>query len=111
MQYPIKGRQLYNMVLAHPDTQFDSEESWTAKGSKDQLLKDFEGWDPELEKLLHFCPPGEVMRWKLCDHDILPTWVQGKFALMGDAWYRSFVLYLMAVTPCCRMLLKGLLRL
>ena len=75
------------MVLAHPDTQFDTEESWTAKGSKDQLLKDFEGWDPELIKLLQFCPPGEVMRWKLCDHDMLPTWVQGRFCLMGDAWY------------------------
>lgn len=87
VSYPIKGGKLYNMVLAHPDTQFDTEESWTAKGSKDQLLKDFEGWDPELIKLLHFCPPGEVMRWKLCDHDMLPTWVQGRFCLMGDAWY------------------------
>ena len=40
------------MVLAHPDTKFDSEESWTAKGTKEELLKDFEGWEPELIELL-----------------------------------------------------------
>jgi salicylate hydroxylase len=87
MGYPIKGGQLYNMVLAHPDLHFDSEESWTARGSKEQMLKDYEGWDSELQLLLDYAPAGAIMRWRLCDHDNLPTWIDGKFALMGDAWY------------------------
>ncbi|KAI5802025.1 monooxygenase [Pyronema domesticum] len=84
MAYPIKAHKLYNMVLLHPDD-IDSEESWTAKGPKSDLVNMYSGWDPILQKIFALIPEEEVLRWKLCTHRPLPTWIKGKVALLGDA--------------------------
>ncbi len=83
--YPIRNGNMYNMVLCHPDTGF-SEESWTARASKQEILHHFGNWDStRLRKLLELIPDENVMKWRLCEHDLLPTWVVGKVVLLGDA--------------------------
>ncbi|KAJ9645517.1 hypothetical protein H2204_001097 [Knufia peltigerae] len=83
--YPIRHGQLYNMVLCHPDTDI-SEESWTAKASKQRVLENFADWDTgRLQKLLDLIPEDNVLEWRLCQHDPLPTWILGKLVLLGDA--------------------------
>ncbi|KAF8243105.1 FAD/NAD(P)-binding domain-containing protein [Wilcoxina mikolae CBS 423.85] len=84
MAYPIKQHKFYNMVLLHPDGG-DSEESWTAKGTKQELIDTYKGWDPVLHKLFKLIPDETVLKWKLCTHDFLDTWVRGNVALLGDA--------------------------
>jgi salicylate hydroxylase len=84
MAYPMKQHKLYNMVLLHPDT-FGSEESWTANATKQELVDTYAGWDPVLQKLFALIPDKTVLKWKLCTHGPLPTWVRGCVALMGDA--------------------------
>lgn len=84
MAYPIRRHKLYNMVLLHPDT-FGSEESWTATASKQELLDMYAGWDPVLQKIFNLIPDQTVLKWKLCTHEKLETWVRGSVALMGDA--------------------------
>lgn len=71
--------------MCHPDTGF-SEESWTARASKQEILDHFGAWDPvRLRKLLEYIPDENVMKWRLCEHDPLPTWTIGKLVLLGDA--------------------------
>ncbi|KIW62487.1 hypothetical protein PV04_10660 [Phialophora macrospora] len=83
--YPIRHGAVYNMVMCHPDTGF-SEESWTASASKQEILDHFGSWDAtRLGKLLDFVPSTNVMKWRLCEHDPLPTWVMGTTVLLGDA--------------------------
>jgi salicylate hydroxylase len=84
MAYPIKQHKLYNMVLLHPDT-LDSEESWTALGTKQELIDTYAGWDPVLQKIFNLIPNQTVLEWKLCTHGFLETWVRGSVALIGDA--------------------------
>lgn len=84
MAYPVRGHQLFNMVLAHPERR-ELEESWTVKGSKKELLAEYEGWDSRLVKMLQKAPEGDVLEWKLCSHAPLDTWIRGKVTLMGDA--------------------------
>jgi salicylate hydroxylase len=84
MCYPIRNHQLLNMVLLHPDRQ-GTEESWTMKGNKKDMLEFYDKWNPRVKKLLDCVPEGEVLEWKLCDHEPLPTWVNDKVALVGDA--------------------------
>jgi salicylate hydroxylase len=84
MAYPIKQHKFYNMVLLHPEGA-DSEESWTAKGTKQELIDTYKGWDPVLHKLFKLIPDETVLKWKLCTHDFLDTWVRGNVALLGDA--------------------------
>ncbi len=82
--YPVRAHQLYNVVLAHPD-RGGLEESWTTIGSKKGLLDEYDGWDPNLVKMLNLVPDREVLEWKLCSHPPLATWVRGSVALLGDA--------------------------
>lgn len=84
MGYPIGGHKYFNLVLIHPDG-IDTEESWSAEGSKEEVLLQYKGWDPVLTKLLALIPDERVKRWKLCTHDCLDTWVSGSFTLLGDA--------------------------
>lgn len=82
--YPVRGHELYNVVLAHPD-RGGLDESWTKVGSRDGLLREYTGWDPVLLTLLSLVPDTEILEWKLCSHPPLPTWISGSCALLGDA--------------------------
>ena len=83
--YPISNRNMYNVVLAHPETG-SLEESWTARTSKQELLDHFSDWDPtRLRKLPDLIPDKNVMKWRLHEHDLLPTWVIRKLVHLGDA--------------------------
>lgn len=71
--------------MCHPDQGF-SQETWTASASKQEILDHFGSWDAgRLRKLLDVIPDDNVMKWRLCEHDPLPTWVMGKTVLLGDA--------------------------
>jgi salicylate hydroxylase len=84
MCYPIRNHRLLNIVLLHPDKQ-GTEESWTMKGDKKEMVAFYKTWNTRVKKLLDCVPEGEVLEWKLCDHAPLTTWVENKVALMGDA--------------------------
>ncbi|KAF3390573.1 3-hydroxybenzoate 6-hydroxylase 1 [Penicillium rolfsii] len=86
MAYPIKNNELYNMVLLHPKPPGKSdEESWTQQGSKKEMQQFYEQWSPLVRKLLSYVPEGEVKEWTLNSHAFLPSWVENKTVLMGDA--------------------------
>jgi salicylate hydroxylase len=71
--------------MCHPDTGF-TEESWTAKASKAKILEHFGDWDASrLRKLVDLIPEDNILEWRLCQHEPLPTWVLGKVVLLGDA--------------------------
>jgi len=82
--YPVRNHEIYNMALAHPD-RGRVDESWTTVSSKKNLLAEYDGWDPQLVKMLNLVPEGEVLEWKLCMHMPLQRWVRGCCALLGDA--------------------------
>ncbi|KAI5859206.1 putative salicylate hydroxylase [Tricharina praecox] len=97
MAYPIKAHQQYNMVLLHPDTSEGSEESWTAVGTKQELVDTYKGWDPVLQKIFALIPDEKVMRWKLCTHGFLETWTKSRVALLGDACHP--MLFVVPIRP------------
>ena len=82
--YPIRNHTLLNVVLVHPDKP-TTEESWTKRGNKAEMVEFYKNWNPRIKKLLDQVPEGEVLEWKLCDHALLRTWIEGRVALLGDA--------------------------
>ncbi|OQE26651.1 hypothetical protein PENSTE_c005G10326 [Penicillium steckii] len=82
--YPVRNHDLYNVVLLHPD-RHEVEESWTTKGSKQEMIDHYAGWDPIVRKLIDLVVEDEVLEWKLCLHRPLKTWIRGPIALIGDA--------------------------
>jgi salicylate hydroxylase len=83
--YPIDSGDLLNMSTTQPDRNFVQADTWTASGSKSEMLDTFHDFCPRVRKLLELVPDGEVLEWKLRVHKPLPIWVTGHVALIGDA--------------------------
>ncbi|CAE6436076.1 unnamed protein product [Rhizoctonia solani] len=88
MAYCIRDRNEYNMVLIHPDGRDGSApavESWTAEGSIEEMRRDFSGWEPRIQKLIHLIP--SALKWLLADREPLEKWVHdsGRVVLLGDS--------------------------
>ncbi|OGM50559.1 salicylate hydroxylase, partial [Aspergillus bombycis] len=82
--YPVRKHELFNVVLLHPDGH-GVEESWTTKGSKQEMVDNYRGWDRRVQKLIELVAEDEVLEWKLCLHSPLKTWIKDSVALIGDA--------------------------
>jgi hypothetical protein len=73
------------MSTAHPDRRFVEADTWTATGSKSEMLATFHDFCPRVQKLLNLVPEGEVLEWKLRVHTPLSSWIDHNVALVGDA--------------------------
>jgi salicylate hydroxylase len=60
--YPVSSHTIYNLSTCQPDTHFASatNETYTTKGSKPEMLKTFEDFAPVVQKMLNLVPDGEV---------------------------------------------------
>jgi salicylate hydroxylase len=86
MAYPIRNNAVYNMVLLHPAKPFqENDENWTSKGDKKEMVDFYKDWNATVRELLSYAPDGEVMEWSLNLHRPLPSWVENKCVLVGDA--------------------------
>jgi salicylate hydroxylase len=80
------GIDLY-LTTADSELNEISEETWTARGSTESLVKSFDTFSPTWQKLLSLGEkPG---LWQLRDQDPLPQWVKGKAVIIGDAAHPS----------------------
>lgn len=60
--YPVSNHTIYNLSTCQPDTHFAAatNETYTTKGSKPEMLKTFEDFAPVVKKMLDMVPDGEV---------------------------------------------------
>jgi 6-hydroxynicotinate 3-monooxygenase len=58
-------------------------DSWSAMGDRDELRAAFEGFHPDVRRVLDACPA--VHKWAIADRDPMPRWSAGRIMLMGDA--------------------------
>jgi len=61
------------------------EEGWSIPGDPAELAALFDGWHPDVTKLLALARPDRLIKWAIGVHPPLPTWVAGSVALLGDA--------------------------
>ncbi|MBB5516350.1 salicylate hydroxylase [Rubricella aquisinus] len=80
--YRLRGGDLVNFVaIEERDTW--TEESWTQADDPANLRAAFAGWCPLVTETLAACE--ETFLWGLFAHPVLPRWVDGNMALIGDA--------------------------
>lgn len=82
--YPLRNNELFNVVLLHPD-RGTVDDLWTIKGSKQDMINDYAGWDEKVTNIIANVQDDAVMEWKLNLYPPLKTWVKGSIALLGDA--------------------------
>lgn len=83
--YPTTNNELLNFVCIHPENESEGGDSWNTKAPLERLLEVYKGFDPRALALLSKADPATLKVWKLLDMDILPTWIKGRLALLGDA--------------------------
>lgn len=69
-------------TTSHPEPDWRTE-SWSAKGSLDDLRDTFSGFHEDVRAVLDACP--DVHKWALFERDPLPRWSEGGVTLLGDA--------------------------
>lgn len=79
--YVSAGREIY-FTTSLPE-QGAAVESWSAQGSMEVLRAAFEGFHPEVRRVLAACP--SVQKWAIYDRRPLEAWHRGRVALLGDA--------------------------
>jgi salicylate hydroxylase len=82
--YYVKAGRAVNIV-AVKDSEAWVKESWTEPSTADELIAAYEGWHPDLVRLLERAQPGQTFKWGLFDRDPMERWSVGRTTLLGDA--------------------------
>jgi salicylate hydroxylase len=80
--YPIRAGRVYN-IFAGRVAQDWTGEGWSAPSTREAMLAGYEGWNEALLGMFRIA--SDVFKWGIHDRDPLPSWVQGRIALLGDA--------------------------
>jgi salicylate hydroxylase len=82
IHYPLRRGEVLNFVglVDRDDWQI---ESWTARGTPEDVRADFAGWHPEVRAIVEAI---EVpYKWALMLREPMPVWSRGRVTLLGDA--------------------------
>lgn len=83
VMYPVKpDRSEVYFVTSQPEPGFELE-SWSATGDVNVLRTAFDGFHPDVQRVLAACPT--VHKRPLVDREPLDRWVDGNVALLGDS--------------------------
>jgi salicylate hydroxylase len=83
-RYLVRGGAMVNFVgLAERDDW--REEGWSIPSSVAELAAEFDGWYPDIHKIIRATPENRIFKWALHDRDPLPEWNHGCISLLGDA--------------------------
>ena len=85
VMYPTNNNEEFNFVCIHPSKETNASGNWNNDTSIEMLLTVFEGFDPSVRALLGKANPATLKVWNLLDMEKLPTFVNGRMALIGDA--------------------------
>ncbi|MEM7689038.1 MAG: FAD-dependent monooxygenase [Pseudomonadota bacterium] len=80
--YRLRNGSLSNLVGVVERDDWTSE-SWTQQGTREEALRDFDGWHPVITTMLE--KADQHFRWALFDRRPLPRWSDGRAVLLGDA--------------------------
>ena len=88
VHYYVRRGELVNFVAVVERSDW-RDESWTARGDKRQLLRDFSGWHPTVRAIIDQADPDGCFRWALFDREPLAHWSRGVGTLLGDACHAT----------------------
>jgi len=82
--YRLRGGKLANFVGV-VERQDWLGEGWIQKGSRDDALKDFAGWNPVVTNIIENAAEDRLYRWALFDREPFKRWTDKRAVLLGDA--------------------------
>ncbi|KAJ6512838.1 FAD/NAD(P)-binding domain-containing protein [Mycena sanguinolenta] len=88
LMYPCRAGTLLNFVGFYDDPLQDVE-GWSSKTSHQDIITKFQDFHPKFLPVLDLPAHSEILKWRLGMLPLLPTWIRGRAALIGDAAHAS----------------------
>jgi 2-polyprenyl-6-methoxyphenol hydroxylase-like FAD-dependent oxidoreductase len=85
VMYSTSNNELLNFVNIHPESESEASGDWNTQANLEKMLEVYKDFDPAVLALLGKADPESLKVWKLLDMPILPTWINERLALLGDA--------------------------
>jgi len=82
VHYPLRGGKVMNFVGAQERSDWRVE-SWTARGTQEELRADYAGWHDDVHALIRNIPI--PYKWALMVRAPMERWTIGRVSLLGDA--------------------------
>jgi salicylate hydroxylase len=82
VHYPLRAGKLMNFVGALDRSDWQVE-SWSARGTTEEMAADFKGWHEDVHALIRNIPV--PYKWALMVRPPMPRWTVGRVTLLGDA--------------------------
>ena len=82
VHYPLRGGEVMNFVYALERSDWQVE-SWTARGTNEELTRDVRGWHEDVQTLVRNIPV--PYKWALMVRPPMDRWSIGRVTLLGDA--------------------------
>jgi salicylate hydroxylase len=82
VHYPLRAGKVMNFVGALERSDWQVE-SWSARGTTQELAADFAGWHDDVQALIRGIPAPH--KWALMVRAPMPRWTVGRVTLLGDA--------------------------
>ena len=82
VHYPLRAGKVMNFVGALERTDWRVE-SWSARGTTQELAADFAGWHEDVHALIRNIPAPH--KWALMTRPPMARWSAGRVTLLGDA--------------------------
>ncbi len=89
VHYPVRRGELLNFIgiINRDDWRV---ESWTARGTTEECLRDFEGWHEDVQAMVRSI--ATPYKWALITREPLSQWTSGRITLLGDACHSTLPL-------------------
>jgi salicylate hydroxylase/6-hydroxynicotinate 3-monooxygenase len=75
--------EVYFVTSVPEPADWVTAESWSAKGDVRELRAAYEGFHPEVRRVLDACP--DCHKWAILEREPLPRWSDGRVVLLGDS--------------------------
>jgi salicylate hydroxylase len=82
VHYPLRAGKVMNFVGALERSDWQVE-SWSARGTTEELAADFVGWHEDVQALIRNIPA--PYKWALMTRPPMERWTGGRVTLLGDA--------------------------
>ena len=86
VHYPLHAGALMNFVGVKERADWQVE-SWSVRGTVDECLADFRGWNEDIEMMIRAID--EPYKWALMHRAPLDRWSVGRVSLLGDACHST----------------------
>lgn len=84
VHYYVRGGTLVNCVCVIEKDGWEVE-SWTQRGDREELERDFAGWHETVKVLIDNMDRDGCYKWALFDRPPMAQWSEGRATLLGDA--------------------------